>query len=75
MKFERQSCQKSILVFFEFFVFVNTKNGQQYKHNDVDVAVNELQPHQQPRYLPPDMFFLDLLDPSEVTDLKIHLEE
>ena len=44
-------------------------------NNDVDVAVNELQPHQQPRYLPPDMFFLDLLDPSEVIDLKIHLEE
>ena len=43
-------------------------------NNDVDVAVNELQPHQQPRDLP-DMFFLDLLDPSEVTDLKIHLEE
>jgi hypothetical protein len=43
-------------------------------NTDVDVEVNELPPYQQPRDIP-EMFFLDLLDPREVTDLRNHLED
>ena len=39
--------------------------------NDVDVV--NIMPHQQPRDLP-DMFFPELLDPREATDLTSHLE-
>ena len=44
-------------------------------NNDVDVIVNGLQPyHQQPLDLP-DMFFPDLLNPSEAKTLKNIVEE